>query len=212
MVDWAPNEIFTDHDVFSLPVVYLMPTKDIYVVKENQNQAAVCFVATPAAAVPVDVTVVATEDDVPSARCMTYTHAHTHTDVHFSGCLLTIIRGQHSRGNVTTYKLVVVLHTLAHTCRTLYWLFTLCPSAPQNFIANSLRLTIPPNTPPLSEQCVAFSIVDNKVALEPYKTFSIKVLTPPKVILVRPPGHVLIVDDDGKASYSDWCDQEVMSL
>ena len=85
-------------------------------------------------------------------------------------------------------------------------------SAPQNFIANSLRLTIPPNTPPQSGQCVAFTIVDNKVALEPNKTFSIKVLRPPNVILVRPPGHVLIVDDDGKESIGDWCDQKVISL
>ena len=54
-------------------VVYLLPTEAITAVKENQNEVAVCFVAVPAAAIPVDVTVVATEDDVPSARCIPHT-------------------------------------------------------------------------------------------------------------------------------------------
>ena len=38
--------------------------------RENQKQAMVCFVAAPVAALRVNVTVVAMEDDVPSARCM----------------------------------------------------------------------------------------------------------------------------------------------
>ena len=39
-------------------------------VRENQNQAMVFFFAAPVAALRVHVTVVAMEDDVPSARCM----------------------------------------------------------------------------------------------------------------------------------------------
>ena len=48
----------------------MVPTKATYVVTENQNQAMVCFFAAPVAALRVNVTVVAMEDDVPSARCM----------------------------------------------------------------------------------------------------------------------------------------------
>eukprot|EP00731_Ephydatia_muelleri_P017045 Em0010g143a len=69
-------------------------------------------------------------------------------------------------------------------------------NAPQHFIASSVRLTIPPYTPPQTELCVAFTILDNKVALEPNKTFSIKVMPSPKVVLLRPISHVLIVDND----------------
>ncbi|KAL5468815.1 hypothetical protein EMCRGX_G029936 [Ephydatia muelleri] len=116
--------------------IYLVPTKATYVLRENQNQAMVCFVAAPVAALRVNVTVVAMEDDVPSAR------------------------------------------------------------SSQHFIASSVRLTIPPYTPPQAELCVAFMILDNKVALEPNKTFSIKVMPSPKVVLLRPISHVLIVDDD----------------
>eukprot|EP00731_Ephydatia_muelleri_P017044 Em0010g142a len=116
--------------------IYLVPTKATYVLRENQKQAMVCFVAAPVAALRVNVTVVAMEDDVPSAR------------------------------------------------------------SPQHFIASSVRLTIPPYTPPQTELCVAFTIIDNKVALEPNKTFSIKVMPSPKVVLLRPISHVLIVDDD----------------
>ena len=70
-------------------------------------------------------------------------------------------------------------------------------AASQHFIASSVRFTIPPYMPPQTELCVAFTILDNKVALEPNKTFSIKVLPSPKVVLLRPISHVLIVDDDG---------------
>ena len=45
----------------------------------------------------------------------------------------------------------------------------------------SERLTIPPNTPPLSELCVGFAIIDNSVALESNRMFSIKVLAPTRV-------------------------------
>ena len=50
--------------------LYLVPTKATYVVTENQKQAMVCFLAAPIAALRVNVTIVAMEDDVPSARCM----------------------------------------------------------------------------------------------------------------------------------------------
>ena len=78
-------------------------------------------------------------------------------------------------------------------------------AASQHFIASSVRLTIPPYTPPQTELCVAFTIIDNKVALEPNKTFSIKVLPSPKVVLLRPISHVLIVDDDGNLICGHYC-------
>ena len=70
--------------------------------------------------------------------------------------------------------------------------------APRHFIASSERLTIPPNTPPLSELCVGFAIIDNSVALESSRMFSIKVLAPTRVVVPRPMIPVLIIDDDGK--------------
>ena len=71
-----------------------------------------------------------------------------------------------------------------------------------------MRLTIPPYTPPQPELCVAFTIIDNEVALEPIKTFSIKVMPSPKVVLLRPISHVLILDDDGNIELWSllWCD------
>ena len=78
-------------------------------------------------------------------------------------------------------------------------------AASQHFIASSVRLTIPPYTPSQTELCVAFTIIDNKVALEPNKTFSIKVMPSPKVVLLRPISHVLIVDDDGNLICGNYC-------
>ena len=43
-------------------------TKPLYVVQQSQGPAVVCIVASPSAAIPINVTVAAGEIPVPSAR------------------------------------------------------------------------------------------------------------------------------------------------
>eukprot|EP00731_Ephydatia_muelleri_P017046 Em0010g144a len=126
------NDLAEDDKVFSVELSPISPSSRVTIAPRS----AQVTIIDDNAALRVNVTVVAMEDDVPSAR------------------------------------------------------------SSQHFIASSVRLTIPPYTPPQAELCVAFMILDNKVALEPNKTFSIKVMPSPKVVLLRPISHVLIVDDD----------------
>ncbi|KAL5468739.1 hypothetical protein EMCRGX_G029850 [Ephydatia muelleri] len=116
-------------------VVRVSFTAPLYVVQQSQGQATVCIVATPSAAVPITVAVVAGEDPVPSARAST------------------------------------------------------------DFSAGSYALIIPTNTPPQSPICTTISIIDNQVALQPNKTFTVTLQPPNPRVVVSPPCQVLIVDN-----------------
>ena len=75
------KQLFDINFIVPYSGIYVVPTKATYVVRENQNQAMVCFVAAPVAALRVNVTVVAMEDDVPSARCMAEMKLHVNAMV-----------------------------------------------------------------------------------------------------------------------------------
>ena len=84
---------------FPCAVVSVSFTRPLYMVYQSKGPAVVCIVATPSANVPINVTVVAGEDKVPSARSkggreLAYLHNNLpHHSLHLTQILATFQLG-----------------------------------------------------------------------------------------------------------------------